>query len=260
MLIALTRKISPRLADCELTHVAREPIDLAIAERQHAAYVALLARLGCELIELDARPELPDSVFVEDVVVVLDEIAVMTRPGAASRRPETELMATVLKEHRPLLRIEAPGQLDGGDVLRIGRAVYVGQSSRSNDAGIDQLRSLLSCFGYVVHSVPIRDCLHLKSAVTALDDQTVLMQPAWIDVRSFEGFRIIEVDPAEAHAANVLRIGDQIVMPTGFPRTQKEIESAGFRVNTVDVSELQKAEGAVTCCSLVFESGRPQPA
>ncbi|MGB0134819.1 dimethylarginine dimethylaminohydrolase family protein [Dokdonella sp.] len=260
MLIALTRKISPRLADCELTHLAREPIDIELAVRQHATYVKLLATLGCASIELEAMPQLADSVFVEDVAIVLDEVAIMTRPGAASRRPETESMVVALERHRPLLRIETPGQLDGGDVLRIGRTVYVGQSGRSNAEGIDQLRSLLARFGYAVHAVPIRDCLHLKSAVTSLDDQTIIVQPAWLDRDSFDGFRVIEVDPEEAHAANVLRVGEQIVMPACFPRTQQRIESIGFHVNPIDVSELQKAEGAVTCCSLVFESMKQAPA
>lgn len=260
MLIALTRKISPGLAACELTHIERTPIDLDLASLQHAAYVSLLAKVGCGVVELEARPELPDSVFVEDIAVVLDEVAVMTRPGAISRRAESELLAVEMERHRPLLHIKAPARLDGGDVLRLGRSLYVGQSGRSNEDGISQLRSLLAGFGYSVHAVPIRDCLHLKSAVTALDDETVLMQPDWVDRNSFRGFRIVQVDPAEAHAANVLRIGDQVVMPACFPHTLERIRSAGFLVNPVDVSELQKAEGAVTCCSLVFESAGPIPA
>lgn len=254
MLIALTRRISPRLADCELTHLQRAPIDLALAEHQHRRYLEVLARAGCGVVELDAEPDLPDSVFVEDIAIVLDEIAVMTRPGAASRRPESASVATALKDYRALLRIEGTGQLDGGDVLRIGRSLYVGQSSRSNTEGISQLRDLVAGHGYEVQAIPIRECLHLKSAVTALDDETVLVQPAWVDPGHFDRFRILEVDPDEAHAANVLRIGDQLVMPDCFPRTRNRIRSAGFDSHVVDVSELQKAEGAVTCCSLVFES------
>jgi dimethylargininase len=255
MLIALTRKISPRLGDCELTQLERRPIDLALAERQHRQYRDVLAMAGCRVVELAVEPDLPDSVFVEDTAIVLDEIAVMTRPGALSRRPESESIAAALVDYRPLLHIEAPGQLDGGDVLRIGRSLYVGQSSRSNAEGIAQLRKLVAEHGHEVHAVPIRECLHLKSAVTALDDETVLLQPAWLDRTAFDGFRILEVDPQEAHAANVLRIGDQLVMPDCFPRTLHRIESAGFKPHLVDVSELQKAEGAVTCCSIVFQTG-----
>jgi dimethylargininase len=137
-------------------------------------------------------------------------------------------------------------------VLRLGRTVHVGESARSNAAGIAQLRGLLAGYGYAVQGVPTRGCLHLKSAVTQLADDTVLLQPAWVTREHFAGFRVIEVDPAEPHAANVLRIGDALLMPAGFPRTRQRLLDAGFAVTVVDVSELQKAEGAVTCCSLVF--------
>lgn len=193
-----------------------------------------------------------DAVFVEDVAVVLDEVAVMTRPGAASRRDEGASVAEVLRRYRPLRAIEAPGTLEGGDVLRIGRTLYVGQSGRSNVDSIAQLGTLIGEFGYAVRAVPIRDCLHLKSAVTAVRDDTVLLQPAWVDRTLFVGFHIIEVDPGEEHAANVVRVGDHVVMPACFPRTRQRLADAGIDATTVDVSELQKAEGAVTCCSLLL--------
>ena len=251
-LIAITREVSPSLAGCELTHVARTPIDAGLAARQHAAYQRMLESLGCRLLTLGAEPAMPDAVFVEDVAVVLDEVAVITRTGAVSRRGEGATVAEVLRRHRPLRAIEAPGTLKGGDVLRIGRTLYVGESGRSNAAGIAQLRTLVGEFGYVVRAVPIRDCLHLKSAVTAVADDTVLLQPAWVDRASFDGFRIIEVDPGEEHAANVVRIGDRVLMPGCFPRTRQRLLDAGIDVTCVDVSELQKAEGAVTCCSLLL--------
>jgi dimethylargininase len=163
-------------------------------------------------------------------------------------------MADLLRHHRPLQAIEAPGTLDGGDVLLVGRTLYVGESARSNPDGIAQLRELLAPHGYAVEAVATRGCLHLKSAVTALSDDTVLLQPAWVDRARFAKFRIIEIDPAEPHAANVLRIGDALIMPANFPRTRQRLLDAGFKVTVVDVSELQKAEGAVTCCSLVFRS------
>jgi len=252
MRIAITREVSPSLADCELTHVARAPIDVARADAQHRAYQRMLSSLGCRVLVLEAEPSMPDSVFVEDVAIVLDEIAVMTRPGAESRRGEGASVAELLGRYRTLRSIEAPGTIDGGDVLRVGRTLFVGQSSRSNAEGMTQLQALVGEFGYRVQPVPIRDCLHLKSAVTALRDDTVLLQPAWADAASFPGFRIIEVDPEEEHAANILRIGDTAVMPACFPRTTQRLRDAGFDVVTVDVSELQKAEGATTCCSLVF--------
>jgi len=252
MLIAITREVSPSLAQCELTHVDRSPIDIDKAQAQHRAYQLALAGLGCKVLVLEAEPEMPDAVFVEDVAIVLDEVAVMTRPGAASRREEGASVAELLQRHRPLRAIQAPGTLDGGDVLRVGRTLYVGQSGRSNAEGIAQLARHVGEFGYAVRAVPIRGCLHLKSAVTAVRDDTLLLQPAWTDAASFPGFRIIEVDPAEEHAANILRIGDSVVMPEGFPRTRQRLVDAGVEVVTVDVSELQKAEGATTCCSLVF--------
>jgi dimethylargininase len=252
MLIAITRAVSPSLAECELSFVDRAPIDLARANEQHQAYRQALARLGCEVRELPVEPSFPDAVFVEDVAVVVDEVAVMTRPGAESRRGEGPAVALALSAYRELRAIETPGTLDGGDVLRIGKRVYVGESARCNADGIAQLRAILGEYGYAVHGVAIRGCLHLKSAVTALADDTVLLQPAWVDRAAFSDYRVVDVDPAEGHAANVLRIGNVVLSPACFPRTHARIRAAGVEVVAVDVSELQKAEGAVTCCSLVF--------
>ncbi len=250
--IAITRLPAPSLADCELSFVAREPIDIERARAQHAQYRCVLAKLGCDVRMLPMQSSMPDSVFVEDCAVVLDEIAVLTRPGAPSRRVESESIATALAEFRPLASIQSPGTLDGGDVLRIGRTLYVGASARSNAEGIAQLGALLGPHGYVVQSVATRECLHLKSAVTQIDDDAVLLQPAWVDRGVFSHLRVIEVDPDEEHAANVVRVNDQLLMPDGFPRTRQRLLDAGFSVTTVPMSELQKAEGAVSCCSLLF--------
>jgi dimethylargininase len=252
-MIAITRTPSRSLASCELSFVPRAAIDVDLAIAQHRHYERALETLGCRVIALPALEEQPDAVFVEDVALVLDEIVVMTRPGAESRRAEGASIATVLADFRPLLRIEAPGTLDGGDVLRIGRAIFVGQSARSSAAGIAQLRELLAPHGYTVQGVATRDCLHLKSAVTQVAADTLLIQPAWVDAGIFASYRLIEVDPGEEHAANALRIGESAVIhPDCFPRTQQRLRDAGINVIGVDVSELQKAEGAVTCCSLVF--------
>ncbi|OOG60255.1 arginine deiminase family protein [Rhodanobacter sp. C03] len=252
MWIAVTREVSPTLGNCELSYVPREAIDVARASAQHHDYQHALEALGCRLLTLPAEPDLPDAVFVEDTAIVLDEVAVLTRPGALSRRAEVPSVAEVLRRYRPVLVIDAPGTLDGGDVLRLGRTLYVGQSARSNAEGIAQLRELLAGHGYAVRGVPTRGCLHLKSAVTQVADDTLLLQPDWVDRELFASFRIIEVDPGEPHAANVLRIGDALLMPASFPRTQQRLLEAGFEVTGVEVAELQKAEGAVTCCSLVF--------
>lgn len=249
---AIVREISASIGNCEISFVSREPIDVELARQQHAAYQSLLTELGCQLIVLPAEDAMPDAVFVEDVALVLDEVAVMTRPGAPSRRTEGAAVAAALRQYRPLLAIEAPGTLDGGDIMRIGKRIFVGQSARSNAAAVEQLQTLLADQGYRVESVPMRDCLHLKSAVTAVADDTLLINPQWVSPDAFAGFRLIEVDPTEPHAANALRIGDVLVYPACFPRTKARLQAAGLEVRSVDVSELQKAEGAVTCCSLVF--------
>ena len=252
MRMAVIREIGPELGDCELSFVERSPIDVERARRQHHAYAEALASLGCEVETLPALHGHPDAVFVEDVAVVFDEVAVMTRPGAASRRGEGESVAAALARHRPIVRLHEPATLDGGDVLRIGRDVLVGQSARSNAAGIAQLQALLAAHGYRVRGVPIHGCLHLKSAVTDVADGVLLVNPDWIDTGALEGWQRIDIDPAEPHAANGLRIGSHLVYPACFPRTQARLRAAGVDVVTVDVSELQKAESAVTCCSLVF--------
>ena len=255
MWTAITREVSPALADCQLSFVERDAIDVPRARLQHAAYCAALQTLGCDVIELPADATFPDSVFVEDVALAFDEVAIATRPGVESRRHEGVAVLEMLGDLRPMLRIEAPGTLDGGDVLRIGKRVFVGISARSNAAGREQLRELLAPFGYTVEGVTTRDCLHLKSAVTQVAGDTVLLNPAWLaDGRPFAGYACIEVDPSEEHAANAVRVGDALLYPECFPKTLERLRAAGIAVTTVDVSELQKAEGAVTCCSLLFKT------
>ena len=254
MLLALTRAVPPAIVRCELTHLAREPIDVARAAAQHERYEEALARLGCTVQHLPEEPELPDSVFVEDTAVVLDEVAVVARPGAASRRPEVASVAPALACHRRLVCIEAPATLDGGDVLRVGRDVYVGLSGRTNADGVRQLSDLLAPHGYRVAGVPVGGCLHLKSAVTAVDDDTVLLNPDWVDASWFLRAKRIEVHPGEPFAANALRVGDALLYPAHAPRTRARLGAAGFRVESVDVSELAKAEAGATCCSLIVQS------
>ncbi len=251
--IALTREVSEAIGQCELTHVTRMPIDVARARRQHAAYEQALRELGCRVERVPAAPESPDSVFIEDTAVVLPDCALITRPGALSRRAETAAVAEALQAYRRLFTIEAPGTLDGGDVLTIGRTLYIGQTARSNESGIAQARAHLLPLGYTVIGVPVRGCLHLKSAATQVAERTVLIQPSWIDGDLFADFERIEVDPSELYAANALRIGEQIIYPAAFPKTARRLETRGIRIRAVDASELAKAEGAVTCCSLVFD-------
>lgn len=251
---ALTRAVSPTLDACELTWLPRERIDIRKAIEQHDAYERALAELGLQVISLPAAPDLPDATFVEDPLVVVDEVAIVTRMGAASRRPEGESLATAISRFRPVRRLREPATLEGGDVMRIGRDVFVGLSSRTNEAGITQLTAELEPFGYRVHRINVLGCLHLKSACCSLGDRKVLANPAWLDVAPLHEYRIINVAEDEPGAANVLRIGDTILMPASFPRTEEILRREGFHIRTIDISELIKAEAAVTCSSVIFET------
>ena len=253
-LLAVMRPVSAAMVACELTHVPRTAIDIDLARRQHEAYERALIRLGCRIERLAEEPSLADSVFVEDTAIVLDEVAVITRPGALSRRPEIPSIAAALGTHRHLEHIHAPGTLDGGDVLRVGRTVYVGLSTRSNAAAIEQLGALLARRGYRVEGVPLGGCLHLKSAVTQVGPQLLLINPAYVERHRFADMQFVEVDPGEPFAANALLIGQEIIYPASNPRTAQRLRQRGVTVHTVDVSELEKAEGAVTCCSLIFSA------
>jgi dimethylargininase len=253
MVIAITREVSPRFNECELTHLERTPIDLDLARAQHHEYVNVLKTLGCSLIELPAEADLPDSVFVEDTAFILPEVAVITRPGADSRKPERESIIRALSPHLNLIHVQEPATVDGGDALVLGKNIYIGLSTRSNQAAIDQLNELLGKCGYTVSGVQMHDCLHLKSAVTRVDDKTVLINKSWVDTQHFKNFDWIEIDPAEPFAANCLPIGESIIFPTAFPKTHAKLEERGYKTVTVDVSELAKAEGAVTCCSLIIQ-------
>jgi dimethylargininase len=191
-------------------------------------------------------------VFIEDTALVLDEVAVITRPGAESRRGETAAVAAALAAYRALSFIEPPGTLDGGDILRLGKSLYVGVSGRSNTAGIHQLGSLLGSLGYTVQGVPLNDCLHLKSAVTQVAGDTLLVNPRWVDPAVFGAWRLVEVDPQEPYAANALLLGEAVVYPAAYTRTAARLEQLGLSLHRVDASELAKAEGGVTCCSLIL--------
>jgi dimethylargininase len=255
MTLALTREVSESLTSCELTLLPRVPIDIDLARKQHRAYEAALTAAGCVVERLDAGPEIPDSVFVEDLAVVFDELAVITRPGAEPRRAETPAIAEALGRHRRLETIQPPGMIDGGDVLVAGRRVYIGRSSRTNANAVAQMRQLLAPLGYTVCDVKVRRSLHLKSAVTSLGDNLLLVNPEWITKEAFAGFEFVDVDPAEPTGANALRVGNDVIYGAAFPRTAERLAKRGLSLRVVDASELAKAEGAITCCSLIV--GRP---
>jgi dimethylargininase len=252
MQIAITRQVSRSIVDCELTHLARVPIDVDRARRQHLQYEEALKGLGVAVLTLPEEPGLPDSVFVEDAALVLDECAVITRPGAATRRRETESIARVLAPYRSLFHIDAPARVDGGDVLVVGRRIYLGLSSRSDTNAMEQFQDILQRFGYEVLPVSVTGCLHLKSAVTQVAQGRLLLNPAWVDKSSFPGVESMEIDPSETYAANALLIGETVIYPDSFPRTEARLRAAGIPLVGVPADELAKAEGAVTCCSLIF--------
>ena len=254
-MIALTRAVSPRMAECELTHLVRTPIDIAVARAEHAAYEEALRALGCDVRRVEAAPELPDSVFIEDTAIVLDELAILCRPGAESRRGETAAVGAALRALRPLAAIVAPGTVDGGDVLRAGRRLFVGRSARTNDDGIRQLRSLGRSAGYETIAVEFAGCLHLKTAATLVGPGLAVINPAWVSAAALAPLEVLTVDPAEPMAANALLVGDTVILAAEYPRTRERLEAAGVIVRAVPAGELGKAEGGVTCCSILVGAG-----
>lgn len=253
MPLAITRGVSPRFNDCEVTHIARTPINLNLARAQHQGYVNALKSLGYDVLELPAEAGLPDSVFVEDTAFILPEVAVITRPGADSRKPETDSIAQALYPYADLVYLREPATVDGGDVLVLGKKIFIGLSTRSNNDAVGQLNELLKDHGYIVTGVQLHGCLHLKSAVTHVDGSTLLINRNWVDTEPFNDYTLIDVDPTEPYAANCLSVGDSIVYPTSFPKTRAKLEELGYKIVSVEVDELAKAEGAVTCCSLILD-------
>lgn len=250
---AFTRAVPPSIVDCALTHLEREPIDVVRATAQHEQYERALAALGCTVQRLPAAPALPDSVFVEDTAVVLPELAIITRPGEPARRAEVDDVVAALRPLRRLLFIEPPGTLDGGDVLVLGKRIFVGRSGRTNAAAIAQLRAHVTEHGYEVRAVDVTGCLHLKTAVTAVAEDAVLLNPSWVDPAALAGLEHIAVDPGEPFAANVVRAAGELIHPAAFARTRAILERRGLRVHAVPADELAKAEAGVSCCSLLVE-------
>jgi dimethylargininase len=251
-MLALTHCPSPRMADCQRTFVGTAAIDCALAAQQHAAFCRALADCGLAVRVLDVNLGEPDGVFVEDTAVVLDEVAILSSMGAESRRAEPGRIEPVLAEYRPIERIEWPATLEGGDVLRIGRTLLVGRSPRTNAAGIEALREIAEGFGYRVEAITVRGCLHLKTACTALPDGRLLVNPAWIDPASLAGHDFLHIPPAEPWAANTLPIGHRVLLPAEHPQTADLLHRLGFEPHPVPLSEFAKAEGGVTCLSIVM--------
>jgi dimethylargininase len=248
---ALVRAPSSRIVEAELTHLQREPIDLDRVRAQHDGYLDVLSRHGVVPIQLPALDHHPDGVFVEDTVVVVDDLAVLTRPGAASRRGEVpSVRATLEARGYRIAEIRGPATLDGGDVLQVGDAVYVGRTTRTSADGAAQLAALLAPLGRRVVPVPVTGMLHLKSAATALPDGTIVAVPGCVPAAAFAGRQVIAaMEPA---GGDVLLLGDSVVVSASAPRTAASIAARGFLVETVELSELEKAEAGVTCMSVLL--------
>jgi len=253
-LLAITHVPSPQLECGERTYVEEAPVDFALALRQHAQYCDALRLCGAEVITLDVNRRLPDCVFVEDTAIVLDEVAVMMSMGAESRRAEPAGIEPTLRRYRKIARVDLPATIDGGDVVRSGRTLYVGASPRTNAAGIDALGQVVRAYGYTVIGVPVMNCLHLKTACSALPDGRLLVNREWIDASPLPSRALVDVPAAEPWAGDVLVIGERIISSDAFPETARLLERTGFDVTPVAVSEFAKVEGGVTCLSLVFET------
>jgi dimethylargininase len=252
---AWTRAVSPRLADCELTHLQRQPIDMEKALRQHAAYEAALAEAGLEIVRLPPLDHHPDGTFVEDTALILGGHAILLHPGVESRQGETESVADGLSERLAVHRLGG-GHVDGGDVLTIGRNVYAGLSTRTDRAGIAALADLAAPLGFGVAPAQVHGCLHLKTAITfagrdGAGTPVFLYNPDFVSADLFEGAEPMPVAPGEAYAANIIRVGDTLIAPADSPRTAEALAERGFRVVALDISEFRKAEAALTCMSLI---------
>ena len=254
MLRAITHKVSPLIDKCELTFIDRSPIDLPLATRQHDYYCAVLEKLGVTVSKLSGNESYPDSCFVEDTAIVVDELAVICSMGVSSRRGETNLIERELSKYRGIVHITLPATIEGGDVLRVGKKIFVGQSGRTNIEGVQELKRLLEPYGYRVVPMRTKGSLHLKSACTAIDDETVFVNPDWVEVDALKGFNLMYTPAEEPWSANVVRVGAAVCIQAGFPRAAELIGSVAERVEIIDTSELRKAEAGLTCSSIIFES------
>jgi dimethylargininase len=252
-IVALVREVSPRLGDCILTHLGRSPIDISDAREQHQTYCSVLAALGARLELIAPLPDAPDGVFVEDTAVVVDEAAVITRPGAERRAAETASMADALVRYRRLISLSDGARLDGGDVLRAGRTLYVGRSGRTNADGIADLAAALGPLGYEVRAVDLNGCLHLKTACTFVPPGLIVANPAWVDVGVFRDWDVEPVPGDEPFGANTLTLGGVTLVGAAYPGTAARLAARGIVARSVDLSELARAEGALTCSSVIVE-------
>lgn len=254
MRIALTRPVSPRIGQCQLTYMKRQPISYERALKQHSEYKCALQKLGLRVISLPSEPELPDSVFVEDTALVLNELAVIGATAVASRHPELLAIKDFLSQYREIESLGEGAKFEGGDVVRRGKTIYVGESRRTCQNAFERLHKVLEPLGYNLRRVRVLHCLHLSTGATYVGNDTILANPKWIDVSAFTDCRVISVCEEEPWAANTLTVDGVVLMPEGFPKTRFVLEQNGFCVHTVDISEFLKAEGSVSCLTNLIDA------
>ncbi|MDT8400524.1 MAG: arginine deiminase family protein [Bacteroidales bacterium] len=227
--------------------------DYELALRQHSDYARALQICGLETIVLEADENYPDSVFVEDTALLTPECAIITRPGAVSRRGETESIRSVIEEYFiAVYEVSAPGTVEAGDIMMVGSHFYIGLSERTNREGAEQLISFLEHHGMTGSRVELKDVLHLKTGVSYLENNTLLAAGEFHAKKEFQGFNIIDIDPSESYAANCIWVNDNVLVPSGYPRTAQYIRDAGFNIIEIDVSEFRKLDGGLSCLSLRF--------
>ena len=247
---ALVREIPDSFPDALSAQVPASPIDVVLARSQHAAYVSALATSGATITTVAADVAHPDCVFVEDTAVVIDGVALITQPGAPSRRGETEPIAAALARHVEVVRMTGDATLDGGDCMRVGNTIYVGASARTNSAGIARLTEVFSRLRIVTVWLPA-NVLHLKCVCTPLGDDRMLLAEGSLAAAAFDA-RVIRVPAEETYAANAVAVGSHVLVAEGFPRTAEALAGAGFTVHAVPASEVRKADGSLTCQSVLF--------
>jgi dimethylargininase len=252
-MIILTRTPSNSLAQAQLTHLARVPINYELAKIQHQRYCTTLSQLVSDIQVLPALTEFPDSVFVEDVFISLPDVSILCRPGAKSRLGEVDAISTHVPNDRPAVRLESPARIDGGDVLVIGKKIFIGQSSRTNSVAIKVITEIVTPFGYSVTAVKVLGALHLKTAVTALSDDLLVMNSRWINTSVFSDWRRLCVADSEPFAGNILKIANTIFVQSTHIDTANAISAAGFQVQLIDISEFAKAEAGLTCMSVIIQ-------
>lgn len=249
---AIARKPCENFARGLTTTVSSEPADYGLMLKQHEAYLAALSAAGLEVIVLDPQPDYPDAHFVEDTAVVAAAVAVITIPGADARQGEEESIIPVLADFRKIERIRAPGTVDGGDVLQVGNHFFIGISQRTNPAGAEQLGQILQRYGHTWTTVPVGAGLHFKSSVNYVGRNTLLVTPDFAGKEQLKRYDQIVLDRAETYAANTLLVNEHLLIPAGYPKTQQQLERLGLKMVELEISEVRKMDGGLTCMSLRF--------